>query len=113
MDSGGNETPGWFKIVAGAWIGVVLIVAWRWFGTVLVQDSMVLYLGIGAVPGAQSAALPVVAVRHLPGGVDALGGSGRGLELDSGKGLKESGLGRNDQTHLLNKQLIRIRNKLL
>ncbi len=33
MDSGGNETPGWFKIVAGAWIGVVLIVAWRWFGT--------------------------------------------------------------------------------
>ena len=34
MDSGGNETPGWFKIVAGAWIGVVLIVAWRWFGTV-------------------------------------------------------------------------------
>ena len=34
MDSGGNETPSWFKVVAGAWIGVVLIVAWRWFGTV-------------------------------------------------------------------------------
>ena len=29
-----NQWPSWFKVVAGAWIGVALIVAWRWFGAV-------------------------------------------------------------------------------